>query len=402
MMRALTVSYFIAARNAAVAAPAEDSCTDGVCLNDAAIERESVAKDQVLLQGMKRQVLKNVMRHAEAANATSCCSGCSGKAFCSHVSRRCYDTKRRDYYTSCADWKPEPPQCCTDCAGKLGYFSTVSNNCYKEKRKDYYQACPEVSASAKKGDCKVGGDKWCAATVPDADFSLKTCPGLGMRVKAITYNLFWWNLFGKRRGNGGSAGRLVKGAAGDEPFDIAGFQECDDSKRIMGESGMSEDDYDYARWGSNTLAFNKNRFEKLASGDGEYVGQDFGRFSYRRGAHWVRLNEKATGNKLFVMNHHGPLPVNTGGICGGEATAYNLLKIVESNSEKGDALLFMGDFNADGGSATVKTLQGYMHHVMNDWVDNFFSNCDGDRVKETKNLGKGGSDHNALMTIIEF
>merc|ERR1712226_839896 len=97
---------------------------------------------------------------------------------------------------------------------------------YKAKNKDYYQACPEIDASAEKGDCKVGGNKWCAATVPDADFSLKTCPGLGMRVKALTYNLFWWNLFNQRRGNGGSAGRLVKDAAGDEHFDIAGFQEC--------------------------------------------------------------------------------------------------------------------------------------------------------------------------------
>merc|ERR1719432_450341 len=117
---------------------------------------------------------------------------------------------------------------------------------------------------------------------------------------------------------------------------------------------MSKDDYDYVRWGSNTLAFNKNRFQKLAFGNGEFVAQDFGRFTYRRGAHWVRLSEKSTGNKLFVINHHGPLPVNTGGVCGGEATAYNLLKIIEANSEAGDALLFMGDFNADGGSATVK------------------------------------------------
>merc|ERR1711945_32924 len=184
----------------------------------------------------------------------------------------------------------------------------------------------------------------------------------GMRIKAITYNLFWWNLFGQRGGNGGSAGKLVRQAAGNEPFDLAGFQE---------------------------LAAGKDKF-----------AQDFGHFNYQRGAHWARLQEKSTGNKIFVMNHHGPLPVNTGGICGGEATAYNMLNVIKQHSEPGDALLFMGDFNADGGSQTVGTLKGYMHHVMSDWVDNFFSNCGGEAVKETKNLGKGGSDHNALMTII--
>jgi hypothetical protein len=252
-----------------------------------------------------------------------------------------------------------------------------------------------------KGDCKVGGDKWCAATVPDANFSLMACPNLGMRIKAITYNLFWWNLFGQRGGNRGSAGKLVKAAVDDEPFDLAGFQECDDPNWIMGDAGMSRNDYDYVRWGSNTLVFHSGRFEKLAAGEDKFA-QDFGRFNYQRGAHWARLQERETGNIIFVMNHHGPLPVNSGGICGGEATAYNMLSLIKQHSEPGDALLFMGDFNADGGSRTVQTMKGYMHHVMSDWVDNFFSNCGGDAVKVTKNLGRGGSDHNALMTIIEY
>jgi len=345
----------------------------------------------------------------EDAAESECCSKCGGAhPFCSPKSGNCYSSKKSDYYESCDGSTTDParpertaPQCCTDCAGKLGFFSSESGNCYKSKTKDYYKACPAVDSNVQEGECKVGGDNWCAATVPDANFSLKSCPGLGMRIKAITYNLFWWNLFGQRGGNHGSAGKLVKGAAGDEPFDLAGFQECDDPNWIMGDAGMSSDDYDYVRWGSNTLAFNKNRFEVLESGDGKFA-QDYGTYNYKRGAQWARLQEKSTGNKLFVMNHHGPLPVSTGGVCGGEATAYGALNMIDQHSEPGDAVLFMGDFNADGGSQTVKTLKGYMHHIMDDWVDNFFSNCGGDVVKETKNLGKGGSDHNALMVVMEF
>eukprot|EP00929_Paragymnodinium_shiwhaense_P109976 TRINITY_DN76624_c0_g1_i1.p1 TRINITY_DN76624_c0_g1~~TRINITY_DN76624_c0_g1_i1.p1 ORF type:complete len:456 (-),score=110.41 TRINITY_DN76624_c0_g1_i1:113-1480(-) len=337
----------------------------------------------------------------EGAVEETCCNRCSGRPYCSPGSGNCYDWKRKDYYLSCGGL-PSAPQCCSDCSGKLGYFSPMSSRCYNSKAKDYYEVCPDTKTVGAKGDCKVGGDKWCAATVPDANFTLKTCPNLTMRVKFLTYNLFWWNLFGQRRGNGGSAGRLIRDAAGDELFDVVGFQECDNPDWIMGDAGMTDDKYGYVRWGSNTLAFKKTRFGKLAHGDGEFVGQDFGRFNYRRGAHWVRLEEKETGKKLFVMNHHGPLPVNTGGICGGEATAYNLMGIIERNSEPGDALVFMGDFNADGGSDTVRTLQGYMHHLMSDWVDNYFANCGGDSVKETTNLGKGGSDHNALMAIVEF
>eukprot|EP00929_Paragymnodinium_shiwhaense_P100360 TRINITY_DN6261_c0_g3_i1.p1 TRINITY_DN6261_c0_g3~~TRINITY_DN6261_c0_g3_i1.p1 ORF type:complete len:398 (-),score=104.13 TRINITY_DN6261_c0_g3_i1:302-1495(-) len=397
MLRAVSISLL-----AAVAAASSGACEargeEGVCRTSS--EATAVGKDQLLIQ-TKRMSQLSVSQHEGVKSAESCCNKCGGK-YCSPVSGNCYDWQRKDYYENCKNAKPSPPQCCTDCAGKLGYFSPNSGNCYKSKAKDYYQECPAVDESVEKGDCKVGGNNWCAAAVPDADFSLMTCPSKGMRVKALTYNLFWWNLFGQRGGNGGSAGRLVQSAAGSEPFDIVGFQECDDPNWIMGDSGMTGDEYDHIRWGSNTLAFKKTRFEKLSHGDGEFVAQDFGRFTYRRGAHWVRLNEKDTNNKLFVMNHHGPLPVNTGGVCGGEATAYNLLKMVEKYSEVGDAILFMGDFNADGGSQTVKTLEEYMHHPMNDWVDNFFSNCGGDAVKETRNLGKGGSDHNALMTIIEF
>jgi hypothetical protein len=367
----------------------------------------SLDRDQVLLQTSRAQRLVSVNRHTAnrsncvaLENTHSCCGTCANKGgFCSPLSGNCYEWKNKDYYETCCE--AAAPKCCSDCAGKKSFYSPSSGNCYRTKAKDYYEACPEAGSDAPTGECKVGGDKWCAATVPDADFSLKTCPALNMRIKAITYNLFWWNLFGQRHGNGGSAGTLVKNAADDEPFDLAGFQECDDPNWIMGDAGMSSEDYDYVRWGSNTLAFKKTRFDKLDSGS-EKFAQDFGMFNYQRGAQWARLQERATGNKLFVMNHHGPLPVNTGGICGGEATAYNMLNVIEQHSEAGDAILFMGDFNADGGSETVKTLKDYMHLVMNDWVDNFFSNCGGDSVKEVRNLGKGGSDHNALMTIIEY
>merc|ERR1712187_148167 len=109
---------------------------------------------------------------------------------------------------------------------------------------------------------------------------------------------------------------------------------------------------------------------KLASGEDKFA-QDFGRFNYRRGAHWARLQERATGNIIFVMNHHGPLPVNSGGVCGGEAAAYNMLSVIKQHSEPGDALMFMVDSNADGGSKTVQTLKEYMHHVMSDCGHSF-------------------------------
>eukprot|EP00929_Paragymnodinium_shiwhaense_P090695 TRINITY_DN50847_c0_g1_i1.p1 TRINITY_DN50847_c0_g1~~TRINITY_DN50847_c0_g1_i1.p1 ORF type:complete len:366 (+),score=62.93 TRINITY_DN50847_c0_g1_i1:117-1214(+) len=365
MLRAASVCLL-----AALPAVRADTCPsigeEGICKFDEAEARRAIAKDQLLIQRMRRD------------------HGAAGR-----MEKSVND-------------QTAAPQCCTDCAGKLGYFSPATGNCYKSQTKHHYLRCPEVDEAARQGTCKTGGDHWCAAMVPDVNFTLMNCPSMGMRVKALTYNLYWWNLFGKRRGNGRSAGRLIKKAAGAEPFDVAGFQECEDPERIMRDAGMNHALYDYVRLDSSALAFKRTRFEVLDRGAGDYVAEDFGRFTYLRGALWARLHEKATGKKLFVVNHQGPLPVNTGGVCGGEATAYNLLNIIRTHSQTGDALLLLGDFNADKGSTTVGTLEEYMQHPMDNWVDHFFSNCGGSAVKEALKLGKGGSDHDALSIVIEF
>ena len=61
-----------------------------------------------------------------------------------------------------------------------------------------------------------------------------------LKVKVLTYNLFWWNLFGQRGGNGGSAGKLIKDAGSAAPFDLMGFQECDDVNRVLGDAGLTD------------------------------------------------------------------------------------------------------------------------------------------------------------------
>eukprot|EP00928_Gymnodinium_smaydae_P028891 TRINITY_DN2190_c0_g2_i1.p1 TRINITY_DN2190_c0_g2~~TRINITY_DN2190_c0_g2_i1.p1 ORF type:complete len:438 (-),score=70.40 TRINITY_DN2190_c0_g2_i1:361-1575(-) len=335
--------------------------------------------------------------------SASCCAKCAWKGFCSPRSWNCYQEQHKKYYHSCEKPAAAPsPDCCASCAGKKPFYSPVSRNCYASRVKDYYRSCPESQNVVATESCKVGAGEWCEASVPEANWTLRNCSGKGdMRVKVLTYNLFWWNLFGIHRGRGRSAGRLIEQAAQDEPFDVAAFQECDDSRRIMGDARMNESEYDYVRWGSNTLAFRSSRWEKLTYGKGEFVAEDENR-RWKRGAHWVRLKEKSSGRGLFVLNHHGPLPVNSGGVCGGEATAYNLLRMIDLHSGPGDALLLVGDFNADGNSDTLKTLSSRMHLVTSDWVDNILSNCGGATVKYERNLGKGGSDHNALMAILHF
>jgi len=124
----------------------------------------------------------------------------------------------------------------------------------------------------------------------------------------------------------------------------------------------------------------------------------------KRGAQWMRLQNIRTGKTLFFVNHHGPLSVNSGGVCGGHATAHNLLKLMAQKAAVGDLLILVGDFNANAASNTIQGLWPHLVHVFNgdSWggVDNIFSNVDAGSIESTKILGSGGSDHDAISVVL--
>jgi len=176
-------------------------------------------------------------------------------------------------------------------------------------------------------------------------------------------------------------------------FDIMGFQECDDVNRVLRDAGMEHTHVPITAGHAIAIAYKKDTWEVLASGD-EDVAED-NRFQYygRRGVSWARMRHQTTGKTVFVVNHHGPLQVNTGGKCGGEATAYNMLKVIGANAQSKDVKILLGDLNADANSATQRVLKSHLYQIATDWVDAIFSSC---QSGSWRSLGKGGSDHNAI------
>merc|ERR1712217_955673 len=98
---------------------------------------------------------------------------------------------------------------------------------------------------------KVGPNDWCQAEVPAKDFNLKNYCGTsnlktndtlqteaGPEVKVLTYNLYWWNLYGQRHGNQNSAPKNMANFAKDKPYDVFGFQECEDINLVT--QGMKD------------------------------------------------------------------------------------------------------------------------------------------------------------------
>jgi len=93
--------------------------------------------------------------------------------------------------------------------------------------------------------------------------------------------------------------------------------------------------------GANELcvAFRKSGWTLLAQGE-EIVAEDLpGQYFGKRGAQWLRLVHKRTGKIVFFMNHHGPLAVNSGGICGGRATAHQLMRIMWTQAHIGEPFI---------------------------------------------------------------
>mmetsp|Transcript_22692 Transcript_22692/g.71376 ORF Transcript_22692/g.71376 Transcript_22692/m.71376 type:complete len:324 (-) Transcript_22692:51-1022(-) len=185
-----------------------------------------------------------------------------------------------------------------------------------------------------------------------------------------------------------------------------GFQECEDITAVLRGAGLFEQFGAFAGDGSATgaicMAYRRASWLLLSHGMSHVAEDNLG----KRAAQWMRLSHAATGKTVFFMNHHGPLPVNTGGRCGGPATAFNLLQLAALNAQPGDAIIIVGDFNANGDSLTVQHLQWRLHRVyagaFGSGIDNVFSNVGPAAVKETRNLGCGGSDHDALSAVLRL
>lgn len=283
----------------------------------------------------------------------------------------------------------------------------------------------------------VGTGKWCQVGVPEATWNLKdycassqvvaedglvaerflsanvSQPPGPARIKVLTYNLYWWNLFEQHKGNNGEAGKNIAAYAQNQTFDLMGFQECEDVAwplRDATAAGMRGNWATLVGKYATAIAYRTEAFDLLEKGM-EDVAEDGPQQHFgRRVAMWARLLHKASKKPVFFMNHHGPTPVNSGGLCGSAATSYNLLRVVAQNAKVGDAVILVGDLNAwtngpDGKwLEEVGRLDCHLPHVFSNpvvddvWgIDNFFASCV--TAVEKTVMPKGGSDHNALSVV---
>eukprot|EP00927_Polykrikos_kofoidii_P075418 TRINITY_DN71601_c0_g1_i1.p1 TRINITY_DN71601_c0_g1~~TRINITY_DN71601_c0_g1_i1.p1 ORF type:complete len:595 (-),score=91.53 TRINITY_DN71601_c0_g1_i1:63-1688(-) len=232
-------------------------------------------------------------------------------------------------------------------------------------------------------------------------------PDRRVEVKVLSYNLYWWHLFGKKKGihNGikHSAGKLIV-AAMKPPFDVIGFQECEDFEKVMGPVGLSGEYQSYLSNHSTCIAYRKAAWTLLGHGDGDVAEDQPTEYYGTRGTQWIRLAHRHSDATLLFLNHHGPLAVNSGGQCGGATTAHKLMKLIADEGRVGDIVILVGDFNANAASLTIQELWKHLVLLYNGdsfgGVDNIFSNLGKSSLVRNESLGSGGSDHDAITVTM--
>jgi len=218
----------------------------------------------------------------------------------------------------------------------------------------------------------------------------------GAQFKILSYNLFWWNLFGKRNGNGKSAGKLI---ARSGPYDIMGFQECDDVQRVLRDAGLQNSHAALPGGHALAIAYRRAAWHKLDSGTINVAEDRRDQYYGNRAVNWARLRHISTGKVVLFVNHHGPLPVNSGGKDGGESTARNILRVIGEQSQNSNLQILVGDLNADRHSRTQQVLQQGLKRVFVKWVDAIFASKSG---FDGRDIGKGGSDHDAIEATFQI
>lgn len=226
------------------------------------------------------------------------------------------------------------------------------------------------------------------------------------RIKVVSYNLEWWRVYGKLKGNGGTEGGVLATTHVAEPIDLIAFQECGDKDRVLQDAGLLPQFVTFGAPYQKCTAVRKDAWRWLGKGHEDVAADVYWNNFGFRGVMWQRLWHKSSGLRVFFANFHGPLAINSGGCCGGKRSARNLLRVIQKHSQPGDVIILLGDFNANSASQMVKELRKSLVHVQSGkilgGIDHCFVNLPGSTVVAMQDLGSGGSDHHAVATVFEI
>lgn len=155
-----------------------------------------------------------------------------------------------------------------------------------------------------------------------------------MDLNVLSYNLQWWKTQG--------GPDISKTINANGPFDLMGFQECDNVGQFLNSVGADQGLTYASKQGPQdiAIAWDTKKFSKVDEGSATVGHDGWG----GRSMQWVRLSVTGTDKHIVFANTHGP--VNQ---CKGNEdwsnTADNYINNIEGAMKDGDSMFFTGDFN---------------------------------------------------------
>lgn len=223
----------------------------------------------------------------------------------------------------------------------------------------------------------------------------------------VTYNLYWWCV-SDEYGNcpqfaqGKGFAQLYSRLRQNGPFDLIGFQECDNPGQIIAGTSLASTFGYYAPPAGNDapMAWNQQKFKVLEGPGVQWVAKD--KYGDRH-VNWVRLQVIGSSDTIFFANTHGPLDQ-----CGGQPgskVAANYISAVNQHKKPKDAVILTGDFNCGSNQDTIKDLSQVLKLDATDssynGADHIFSSSGVSVLWKGASEGSP-SDHQLLKAVLSL
>jgi len=174
----------------------------------------------------------------------------------------------------------------------------------------------------------------------------------------VTYNLYWWCVSDEtgrcpQYAGGKGFAQIYARLQQNGPFDLIGFQECDNVGQIVAGTSLTPNFKYFTPPAGNDapMAWNGEKFTAIEGPGVVWVARD--KYGDRH-VNWVRLQVVGSSETILFANTHGPLD-QCGGKPGG-TVATNYINAVNQHKKTKDVVIFTGDFNCGSNQDTIKQL----------------------------------------------
>lgn len=217
----------------------------------------------------------------------------------------------------------------------------------------------------------------------------------------VSYNLYWWCVSDEYRNcpqfsSGKGFNMLYDKIKQNGPFDLIGFQECDNVAQIIGGIGLSSRFSYYAAPGDGPMAWDNQKYAKIGDPGQFWIAKDqYG----DRFMNWVRLQVQGSSQTIFFANTHGPLNG-----CGSDL-GNRYIEGINGNKQPADTVVLTGDFNCGSSTAALTALAA---SFQNDATGDSFGGADhifssfGVSVLSQGHVNGAPSDHSLLKAVLSL